>query len=43
MDIPLEVSRVLGFTHGERIDTLVKDAIAASQGREVIGLSLIHI
>ena len=39
MDIPLEVSRVLGFTHGERIDTLVKDAIAASQGREVIGQS----
>ncbi len=36
MDIPLEVSRVLGFTHGERIDTLVKDAVAASRGQERI-------
>jgi len=33
MDIPLEISRVLGFTHSERIDTLVKDALEASQGQ----------
>ena len=33
MDIPLGVSRVLGFTHGERIDALVKDAIEASRDR----------
>ena len=36
MDIPLEVSRVLGFTHSERIDTLVADAIRASQGQPEI-------
>ena len=36
MDIPLEISNVLGFTHGERINTLVADAIAASAGRERI-------
>ena len=36
MDIPLEISRVLGFTHKERIDTLVKDAIQASQGQPEI-------
>ena len=30
MDIPLEVSEVLGFTHGARIDALVRDAIQAS-------------
>jgi len=30
MDIPLEISNVLGFTHGERINTLVLDAIRAS-------------
>ena len=30
MDIPLEVSNVLGFTHGDRINTLVHDAITAS-------------
>ena len=33
MDIPLAVSHVLGFTHGERIDALVKDAIQASLGK----------
>ena len=33
MDIPLGVSHVLGFTHGERIDALVKDAIAASRDK----------
>ena len=30
IDIPLEVSQVLGFTHAERINTLVVDAISAS-------------
>ena len=32
IDIPLEVSQVLGFTHGERINALVVDAISASRG-----------
>ena len=36
MDIPLEISSVLGFTHGTRIDTLVRDAIQASQGQASI-------
>ena len=36
MDIPLEISNVLGFTHGERIDTLVSDAIRASRDRDAI-------
>lgn len=36
MDIPLEVSNVLGFTHKARIDTLVRDAIQASQWQEQI-------
>lgn len=36
MDIPLEVSNVLGFTHGERINTLVADAIKASDGQDCI-------
>ncbi len=36
MDIPLEVSNVLGFTHGDRINTLVQDAITASQGQDRI-------
>ena len=36
MDIPLEISAVLGFTHGARIDCLVKDAIQASQGQTEI-------
>ena len=36
MDIPLEISRVLGFTHGERIGFLVEDAVRASQGQEKI-------
>lgn len=30
LDLPLEVSKVLGFTHKKRIDTLVRDAIEAS-------------
>lgn len=33
IDIPLEISGVLGFTHGDRIDLLVQDAIQASQGQ----------
>ena len=36
MDIPLEISNVLGFTHGERINTLVRDAIEASRDRDSI-------
>ncbi|NBI09444.1 deoxyguanosinetriphosphate triphosphohydrolase [Colidextribacter sp. OB.20] len=36
MDIPLEVSRVLGFTHSARINTLVADAVEASRGQEKI-------
>ena len=36
MDIPLAISSVLGFTHGARIDALVRDAIQASQGQSSI-------
>ena len=36
MDLPLECTSVLGFTHGARIDCLVKDAIQASQGQAEI-------
>ena len=36
MDIPLEISRVLGFTLSERINTLVLDAIEASAGQDSI-------
>jgi len=36
MDIPLEISRVLGFTHTERINCLVMDVIQASQGQDRI-------
>ena len=36
MDIPLEISEVLGFTHGHRIDALVRDAIQASMGQPSI-------
>lgn len=36
MDIPLEISNVLGFTHGTRIDTLVRDVIEASAGQPEI-------
>ena len=36
MDIPLATSRVLGFTHGERINALVEDVISASRGQESI-------
>lgn len=33
MDIPLDVSQVLGFDHGDRINTLTGDVIQASQGK----------
>lgn len=36
MDIPLDISHVLGFTQSKRINTLVADAIQASQGQEKI-------
>ena len=36
MDIPLEISQVLGFTHSERINTLVLDVIQASAGRDTV-------
>ena len=32
MDIPLEISNVLGFTHSEQIDTLTVDIIESSAG-----------
>ena len=32
-DIPAHISRVLGYTHGERIDTLVADVVSASAGK----------
>ena len=36
MDIPLEISSLLGFTHGARIDALVRDAIQASMGQPAV-------
>ncbi len=36
MDIPLSVSQVLGFTHSERINTLVGDIIRSSAGQDQI-------
>ncbi len=36
LDIPVEISWVLGFTLGQRVDTLVRDAIEASQGKDCI-------
>ena len=36
MDIPLDISQILGFTHGGRIDTLVADVVTASQGKAEI-------
>lgn len=36
MDIPLEVSQLLGFDHGSRIDSLVADIIATSSGKSKI-------
>lgn len=35
-DIPIGISQTLGFTHGERINTLVLDAIQASEGQSSI-------
>ncbi len=35
-DIPISISQVLGFTHGERINTLVLDVIRSSQGKDRI-------
>ena len=36
MDIPLSVSRVLGFTHSERINTLTVDIMTQSDGKNEI-------
>lgn len=36
LDIPLECSSILGYTHGDRIGMLVADAIAASAGHDEI-------
>ena len=36
MDIPLDVSQVLGFTHSERINTLTVDIIEQSAGKDDI-------
>ena len=35
-DIPVRISQALGFTHGERIETLTMDIIRASAGKEAI-------
>ena len=36
MEIPVDAADVLGFTHSQRIDTLVTDAIESSRGQEEI-------
>ena len=36
MDIPIEISNVLGFTHSERINTLTVDIIRTSAGKNEI-------
>lgn len=36
LDIPLDISQVLGFDHGGRINTLTGDVIRASQGKNEI-------
>ena len=36
MDIPLSTSQVLGFTHSDRINTLVLDVIQASTGKNEV-------
>lgn len=36
IDIPLDISHTLGFTHSERINTLVSDAVQASRGQPEI-------
>jgi len=35
-DIPIHISEALGFTYGERINTLIMDVVGASQEGEVI-------
>ena len=36
MDIPLAISKILGFTHGERINALVLDVIRSSRDQDSI-------
>ena len=36
MEIPVDAADVLGFTHSQRIDTLVTDAIESSRGQEEV-------
>lgn len=36
MDIPLDISQLLGFSHGDRINTLVMDMVESSQGKSEI-------
>ena len=36
IDIPLEISSILGYTHGARINALVQDVIAASRDQDAI-------
>jgi len=36
MEIPVDISNVLGYTHSKRINTLVTDAVRASQGKREI-------
>lgn len=38
-DIPRELSDILGYTHSERIATMVKDLIYTSEGKPVIAMS----
>jgi dGTPase len=38
-DLPREATRVLGESHAKRIDTLVRDLVAESDGTDQIGLS----
>ena len=39
LDIPLDISQVLGFDHGGRINTLTGDVIQASQGKgEIVNI-----
>ena len=40
MDIPLGISQVLGFNHGERINTLVEDIIRTSKDKPLVAQSL---
>lgn len=39
LDIPLDISQVLGFDHSGRINTLVADVILTSQGKNEIAQS----